>query len=314
MYFVSVSPQYNSSTTPGTIQSIFIGSPDDEKDIAKLVAFSRSRKSSSSTTTTDTTTTTDPALIHIYGETKRTGALVMEYLPGYTALASPPNFDTCTRDVYDHHHHSSSSSNRRSRPTAAFCWQIAMDTLRVMMKLHEDLGISHGDLYAHNILIRSPPSSSATAADAAASSVVTTTTTQCSSTTNAVKVSDFGAAYRYKNSTTQDDEDDIDDFQTLQRSFARLVEQIELRAYAVLVEELYDLVQIAATQQQQYEAVHHTSTAVNIITPTLISTTQHPWKELLQACSKKPSTTDTVTTVTPTTVTFRTLAQQFHAV
>ena len=251
----------------------------------------------------------------------------MEYLPGYTALAQPPNFDTCTRDVYDHHHHSSSSRrNRRRSPTATFCWQIAMDTLRVVTKLHEDLGISHGDLYAHNILIRSPPSSSATAADAAASSVVTTTTTQCSSTTNAVKVSDFGAAYRYKNSTTQDDEDDIDEFRKVQRSFARLVEKIELRAYAVLVEELYALVQIAATQQQQPqqqdEAVHHTSTVANIPASIPVSTIQHPWKELLQACSEQPSTTGTaptgttatVTTATPTTVTFRTLAQQFLAV
>ena len=301
-------------TFVGTLTSD--GSPHDEKDMAKLVAF---RPSTSSSCSSSTNTTTDPALIHIYGETKRTGALVMEYLPGYTALASPPNFETCTRDVYDHHHHSSSRSNRRSRPpTAAFGWQIAMDTLRVVTKLHADLGISHGDLYAHNILIRSPPSSSATAADAAASSVVTTTTTQCSSTTNAVKVSDFGAAYRYKSSTTQDDEDDIDDFQTLQRSFARLVEQIELRAYAVLVEELHALVQIAATQQQHHQqqddTVHHTSTVANIPTSTPVSTIQHSWKELLQACSKKPSTTDTVTTATPTTVTFRTLAQQFHAV
>ena len=126
------------------------GSPQDEKMIATRLA---------------TTFPDEPAMIHVYGETKTKGGLVMEFLDGYDALAGPPSFDTCSRDVYDLTHES-----KVSVMTPGYCWKIATSMLRVLTELHK-LGICHGDFYAHNILIK--PS------------------------TRDVKLSDFGAAFCY---------------------------------------------------------------------------------------------------------------------
>jgi serine/threonine protein kinase len=84
-------------------------------------------------------------------------------LKGYTALAGPPSFDTCSRDVYD-------TENAEDMLSSTFCWIIVTSMLRVLAKLHK-LGICHGDFYAHNILVK--PSS------------------------HDVKLSDFGAAFFY---------------------------------------------------------------------------------------------------------------------
>mmetsp|Transcript_18352 Transcript_18352/g.42320 ORF Transcript_18352/g.42320 Transcript_18352/m.42320 type:complete len:471 (-) Transcript_18352:3509-4921(-) len=198
------------------------GSPQDEKAISKLV------------TTTATTTpsddgarklarTTEPALIELLGETKTGGALVMEFLEGYSALAGPPSFETCSRDVY-------SDSNKAALKGFPL-WKIATDTLRVLSKLH-GLQVSHADFYAHNILIQPD--------------------------THSVKVSDFGAAFRYRCDAGDADAD----------KFGSLVETVELRAYAVLVEELHGL---SATSEDR-------------------ENTEHPWKELLEECRKPGAT------------------------
>ena len=126
------------------------GSPQDEKMIATRLA---------------TTFPDEPAMIHVYGETKTKGGLVMEFLDGYDALAGPPSFDTCSRDVYD-----LTDESKLSLMTPDYCWKIATSMLRVLTELHK-LGICHGDFYAHNILIK--PS------------------------TQDVKLSDFGAAFCY---------------------------------------------------------------------------------------------------------------------
>jgi hypothetical protein len=106
------------------------------------------------------------ALIRLLGETKKDGALVMELLKGYTALAGPPSMDSCSRDVYDDDH-------REALLSESFCWKIAMAMLNVLCKIHK-AGICHGDFYGHNILINP--------------------------TTESVKLSDFGAAYFYDTS------------------------------------------------------------------------------------------------------------------
>mmetsp|Transcript_12588 Transcript_12588/g.30475 ORF Transcript_12588/g.30475 Transcript_12588/m.30475 type:complete len:540 (+) Transcript_12588:150-1769(+) len=126
------------------------GSPQDEKMIATRLA---------------TAFPDEPAMIHVYGETKTKGGLVMEFLEGYEALAGPPSFDTCSRDVYDLTDHC-----KLLLMTPSYCWKIATSMLRVLTELHK-LGICHGDFYAHNILIK--PS------------------------TQDVKLSDFGAAFCY---------------------------------------------------------------------------------------------------------------------
>lgn len=68
--------------------------------------------------------------------------LVMELInPGYTVLAGPPSFETCTRDVY--------APGQTMAPEAAFRMVLAIASAAA--QLH-DQWILHGDLYAHNIL------------------------------------------------------------------------------------------------------------------------------------------------------------------
>jgi len=171
------------------------GSPQDEKAISKLVT---------------TASGEDSSLIALLGETKTGGALVMEFLKGYSALAGPPSFVTCSRDVYG----DESKASLENFPL----WKIAIDTLRVLSKLHS-LGVTHADFYAHNILIQPD--------------------------TNSVKVSDFGAAFSYRCNNER---------------FVSLVETVELRAYTVLVEELFGL----AIEKKE--------------------DSKHPWRELLKEC------------------------------
>lgn len=195
------------------------GSPQDEKYISKLVV------------TTATSQGKEPALIDLLGETKEGGALVMEFLEGYKALAGPPSMTTCSRDVY-------SDQDQEALVSSGFpLWKIATDTLRVLAKLHR-LGVTHADFYAHNILIQ--PSEKAS-----------------------VKVSDFGAAsrYRYYNNENKNRSDDE------LSKFGDLVERVEVRAYAILVAELYDLARDSKISQES-----------------------QPWKELLEECEQSDTT------------------------
>ena len=68
--------------------------------------------------------------------------LVLELIDSaFGDLAGPPNFETCTRDVY--------RPGTTFRPATA--WRIARGIAAAAAHLHSQ-GILHGDLYAHNIL------------------------------------------------------------------------------------------------------------------------------------------------------------------
>ena len=205
------------------------GSPQDEKALSKLVTTAKDALQGEF----------EPALIELLGETKNSGALVMEFLEGFSAMAGPPSFATCSRDVYD--------DSCRAALEGFPLWKIATDTLRVLSKLHS-LGVSHSDFYGHNILI------------------------QPKNPSHSVKVSDFGAAFLYQcNPKAKNNEDYF--------KFGKLVEAVEIRAYAVLVEELFELSKTIAEDKNELE---------------------HPWKELLEDCQF-------------TGATFGALCQTFHA-
>lgn len=126
--------------------------------------------------------------IEVLGETQA-GSLVMEYLDQYSALAGPPSFETCSRDVY----------------TDSVCIvhdeqaeKILSHLLEALAKLHS-VGICHGDFYGHNILVSQDGSD--------------------------VRLSDFGAAFFYDR----------------EHEYGTSIEAIELRSFAVLVEEVNSL-------------------------------------------------------------------------
>jgi hypothetical protein len=88
-------------------------------------------------------------------------AIVLQLIEAsFQILAAPPNFSTCTRDVYA----------INSAFTLMQIYNIASKLASVLVHLHH-AGISHGDLYAHNILI---------------------------SAENQILLTDFGAASLYK--------------------------------------------------------------------------------------------------------------------
>jgi Protein tyrosine and serine/threonine kinase/Leucine Rich repeats (2 copies) len=89
---------------------------------------------------------THPNLIPIMGcvegHPEQASALVMNLIdPSYHALAGPPSLESCTRDIYD-------STTRFEIKTVM---QMALCIASVCCHLHNQ-GISHGDLYAHNIM------------------------------------------------------------------------------------------------------------------------------------------------------------------
>lgn len=87
-----------------------------------------------------------PGLIPVLGRLEAhpdgTSGLVLVLIDtGFRDLAGPPSLDSCTRDVYP--------ANLVLMPEAAL--RIALGIAAVACHLHER-GITHGDLYAHNIL------------------------------------------------------------------------------------------------------------------------------------------------------------------
>ena len=86
-----------------------------------------------------------PCLIRVLGESSGRGSLVMEYLDNFTALASPPNFESCSRDVYESTPFLKSLTHEQAE-------NLLVGLLEALLDLHK-LGIMHGDFYGHNILV-----------------------------------------------------------------------------------------------------------------------------------------------------------------
>jgi serine/threonine protein kinase len=173
------------------------GLPQDERAISVAVASLHHPGQEASSTSSSS------CLISMVGQTPG-GALIMELLQGYTALAGPPSFETCSRDVYP----------RQQFLSWDNVWTIVTGLLQVLVQLHT-LGICHGDLYGHNILISTSEDES-----------TTTSSSNDTTTSFRVKLSDFGAAFFYD--PTSDAAKDI--------------ERVEVRAFGVLVEELLEQV------------------------------------------------------------------------
>lgn len=135
-----------------------------------------------------------PYLINLLGKVtghpEKTEALVMQLVDSsYRNLAAPPSLQSCTRDVY-------AADMRFSLHDAL---RVAYGVASLARQLHS-LGLTHGDLYAHNTLI---------GADGHA------------------VLGDFGAAAFYDQSD---------------RAVAQALEQIEVRAFGCLFEELLERV------------------------------------------------------------------------
>lgn len=92
-----------------------------------------------------------PNLIKVLAKIKgdeRLG-LLLEFIPSsFYNLGFPPNFDTCTRDTYD----------ETKEFTIEAIYKIAKAIASAASHLH-NIGLMHGDLYAHNILIDDDASS-----------------------------------------------------------------------------------------------------------------------------------------------------------
>jgi len=69
--------------------------------------------------------------------------LILSLIPSsYSNLGKPPDFDTCTRDIYD----------EETSFSLSLLMRIASDIASAAAHLHAK-GVMHGDLYSHNILV-----------------------------------------------------------------------------------------------------------------------------------------------------------------
>ena len=87
-----------------------------------------------------------PGLIPVTGRLQahpegRAGLFMPLIPPSFRALAGPPSLDSCTRDIYP----------EALRLSPAALQRLAGTVAAALAQLHER-GISHGDLYAHNLL------------------------------------------------------------------------------------------------------------------------------------------------------------------
>lgn len=83
-----------------------------------------------------------PVLGRLQGHPDGADGIVLELIPpGFCSLASPPSFESCTRDVYD-------LSVRFARPAA----DRLVSELAALMDFLHGRGLCHGDFYGHNVL------------------------------------------------------------------------------------------------------------------------------------------------------------------
>lgn len=73
----------------------------------------------------------------------RDGIVMERVPPGYRNLGAPPSFESCTRDVFP--------DGTRFAPDFA---QAVLDAATSLLRHLHERGLAHGDLYAHNVLVR----------------------------------------------------------------------------------------------------------------------------------------------------------------
>ncbi len=78
------------------------------------------------------------------GQEKSCKGMVMNFLSGTYPLGNVPNFDTVTRDEGPSPH----STNLSKDQVYSVVWNIAS----VLEYIHSSVGVSHGDVYLHNVL------------------------------------------------------------------------------------------------------------------------------------------------------------------
>eukprot|EP00590_Aulacoseira_subarctica_P009579 CAMPEP_0172429340 /NCGR_PEP_ID=MMETSP1064-20121228/49988_1 /TAXON_ID=202472 /ORGANISM="Aulacoseira subarctica , Strain CCAP 1002/5" /LENGTH=223 /DNA_ID=CAMNT_0013174683 /DNA_START=8 /DNA_END=676 /DNA_ORIENTATION=- len=126
------------------------------------------------------------------------GGIVMSLIPKeYTLLGKPPSFETITRDTFD-------PNVPKFSPIEA-CY-IARDVARAMKEVHA-AKLCHGDLYAHNLLVRRSRISG-----------------DDNSTAISVRLCDFGGATSLGSGVSPD--------------IASALRAMELRAFGKLVDDL----------------------------------------------------------------------------
>lgn len=156
----------------------------------------------------------------LLGRRQNGPGVVLPLLENIRPLAGPPSLTSCTRDVYTTPLPVSSSSSLTTTTTTT-AQAILTSILDVLYTLHTKLHVAHGDVYAHNILV----STTAAAAEEEEEDAMTTTTTPRSRHhRRRPLLTDWGAAFYYGPERMP------------------WLERIELRAVAVLAEELLSVV------------------------------------------------------------------------
>lgn len=85
-----------------------------------------------------------PILGHLECHPEGRDGILMDLVPsGFRNLAGPPSFESCTRDVF--------AAGTRYTPDFA---QTVLDGATSMLEHLHERGLAHGDLYAHNVLVR----------------------------------------------------------------------------------------------------------------------------------------------------------------
>ena len=144
-----------------------------------------------------------PNSIHVYGRLVNTpnselGLVLALISPEYYTLGLPPSFESVTRDTY--------------HPGQIFSPRFVLTTLCGVASLASHLHlkhISHGDLYAHNIMVHNSSGFSI--------------------------LGDFGAATRYRNilgRITSDEPIEVDIY--------KAIECIEVRAFGCLIDDMVE--------------------------------------------------------------------------
>jgi len=223
-----------------------------------------------STTDTAAAAASNPSAVTVADD--KIKGLVLELLDGYTALAGPPSFASVTRDVFvgDGADVAPSSTGGDSRNSGSPCsvtgvvndvsqaspdddlWpgealsparvltlKFAVGVLRsvsaALAELHA-LGLSHGDVYGHNILLRPPL---ATSRDGAGTKVAANDSSAAANEDGWAVLSDLGAAFFYKTTPqAQADSAQIGNSEGFEEGAASLLERVEVLAFGHLTAEL----------------------------------------------------------------------------